>query len=136
MVLLLAAAYLLIGVAFASFSDLATTNAIHIMWRRLAWLVSGIGFAAHIGYGHFRLRNSPRTTAMHASIAAALGAGALAVAANVHEWKTASSYRPSIAISLIAWPLLTVVPAFVTAVVAAAVLNRWFRRPEPNRERA
>ena len=133
MVLLLAAAYLLIGVAFAAFSDLATTNAIHIMWRRLAWLVSGIGFAAHIAYGHFRLRNSPRTTATHASIAAALGAGALAVAANVHEWKTASSYRPSIAISLIAWPLLTVVPAFVVAVVAASVLNRWFRRPEPNK---
>jgi hypothetical protein len=128
MVLLLAAAYLLIGIGFAEFSDWATTHAMHLMWRRLAWLVSGFGFAAHIAYGHFRLGNSPRTTAMHASIAAALGAGALAVAANVHEWMAASSYRASIAIALVAWPLLTAVPAFVVAMVAAAVLNRWCRR--------
>src|SRR6266851_4051921 len=40
-VLLLAAAYLLIGIAFAAFSDWATTNAMHLMWTRLAWLVSG-----------------------------------------------------------------------------------------------
>src|SRR5260370_33342202 len=128
MVLLLAAAYLFIGITFAEFSDWATTNAMHLMWRRLAWLVSCVGFAAHIAYGQFRLGNSPRTTAMHASIAAALGAGALAVAANVHEWMSASSYRPSIAIALVAWPLLTAVPAFVVAMVAAAVLNRWCRR--------
>jgi hypothetical protein len=130
MVLLLAAAYLVIGVAFGEFSDWATTNAMHLLWRRLAWLVSGIGFAAHIAYGHFRLGNSPRTTAMHASIAAALGAGGLAVAANLHEWMAASSYRPSIAIALVAWPLLTVVPAFVVAMVAAAVLKRWYPRSE------
>ena len=128
MVLLLAAVYLLIGIAFAEFSDWATTSVMHLMWRRLAWLVSGVGFAAHIAYEHFRLGNSPRTTAMHASIAAALGAGALAVAANVHEWMAASSYRPSIAIALVVWPLLTAVPAFVVAMVAGAALNRWCRR--------
>lgn len=129
MVLLLAAAYLLIGIAFAEFSDWAKTNAVHLMWRRLAWLVSGVGFAAHIAYGHFRLGNSPRTTAMQASIAAAVGARALAVAANLHEWMAASSYRPSIAIALVAWPLLTVVPAFVFAMGAAAALNRCCPRP-------
>jgi hypothetical protein len=128
MVLLFAAAYLLIGIAFAEFSDWATTNAMHLMWRRLAWLVSGVGFAAHIAYGHFRLGNSPRTTAMYASIAAALGAGALAVAANLHEWRAPSSYRPSIAIALVTWPLLTVVPAFVVAIVASAMLNRLYPR--------
>src|SRR2546425_1897966 len=104
MVLLLAAAYLLIGIAFAEFSDWATANAMRLIWRGLAWLVSSVGFAAHIAYEHFRLGNSPRTTAMHASIAAALGAGALAVAANLHESMAESSYRPSIAIALVAWP--------------------------------
>src|SRR4051794_6405815 len=69
--------------------------------------------AAHIVYGHFRLGNPPRVTAMDASLAAALGAGGLAVAANLHEWMRAASYTPSIAIALFAWPLLTVVPAFV-----------------------
>jgi hypothetical protein len=62
---------------------------------------------------------------MHASIAAALGAGGLAVAANMHEWMTASSYRPSIAIALAAWPLLTGVSAFVVAMIAAPLLHRW-----------
>jgi hypothetical protein len=60
---------------------------------------------------------------MHASIAAALGAGALAVAANLHKWMAGSSYRPSIAIALVAWPLLTLVPAFFVAIIVAAVLN-------------
>src|SRR5438874_4594667 len=117
MVLLLAAAYLVIGIAFAAFSDAATTNAMHLIWRRLAWLVSGVAFAAQIAYEHFRLRNPPRTTAMHVSFAAAFGAGGLALVANLHEAMTAARYRPSIAIALLAWPLLTVVPAFVVAMI-------------------
>ena len=85
--------------------------------------------------GSYCLRTlSPGELASHDSdarqIAVALGAGALAVAANLHEWMAGSSYRPSIAIALVAWPLLTVVPAFVVAMVAAAVLNRWRPRSE------
>ena len=125
-VLLFAAFYLVIGIAFAAFSDLSTASVIR--WRRLAWLVCGIGFAAHIVYGVFRLKNPPRVTAMHASVAAALAAGGLAVAANLHEWRTASRYRPSIALALVAWPLLTAIPAFVVAVIGAALLDRWRRR--------
>ena len=106
----------------------------HLLWRRLAWLVSGVGFAVHILYGHFCLRNPPRATAMHASIAAALGAGGLAVAANLHEWTTAASYRASIALSLLAWPLLTIIPAFVAAFVAAVLLNQWWRPSETPRD--
>ena len=61
--------------------------------------VLGIGFAAHIAYGLFRLGNTPRT------------AGSLAVAANVPELMTASRYPPSLAVALVAWPPLTLVPA-------------------------
>src|SRR5260370_18511461 len=92
MVLLLAAAYRLIGIVFTAFSDWATTNAMHLMWRRLAWLVSGVGFAAHIAYAHFLLRNPPRTTAMPATIAAGLGAGPLPCAANLHSAAPSPSY--------------------------------------------
>src|SRR5256885_1402016 len=98
MVLLLAASYLLIGIAFGAFSDWAATDAMHLLWRRSAWLVSGVGFAAHIAYEHFRLGSRPRTTAMHVSTGAALGAGGLAVAANFHEWISAPHFRPSMAI--------------------------------------
>jgi hypothetical protein len=126
--LLLAAVYLLVGLAFAEFARWSTTNTMEIIWRRLAWLLSGIAFAAHIGFEHFRLRNSPRKTAMHASVAAALGACGLAVAANVQRWLFASGNQRALGIALVAWPLLTGLPAFVVAMVAAAVLNRWCHR--------
>src|SRR5260370_39536772 len=107
LVLVLAAAYLLIGLTFAEFSGWATTTAMQLMWRRVAWLESGVGFAAHIGYGHFRLGDSPRTTAKQASIAAALGPGALAGAANVHEGMPTSAYQSVLAIPLLPAPVLT-----------------------------
>lgn len=125
-VLLLAAAgYLAIGIVFAEFSGLATSNAMHLMWRRLAWLVSGAVFAAHIVYEQFRVGNARRAAAIHVSLSAALGACGLAVAANLHEWTTASHFRPSIAFALVAWPLLTAVPSFLVAFAAVAVLSRW-----------
>jgi len=52
--------------------------------RLLAWLISGAGFAAQIGYEQLRLRSSPVSAALHAALAAGLGAFGLAVAANVH----------------------------------------------------
>jgi hypothetical protein len=128
MVLLLGAAYALIGVLSGQFSDWAGPGGMRFVWRWLAWLVSGVAFMGHIAYGHFRLRNSPGKTAMQASAAAALGAGGLAGAANMHEWMTASRYRPSIALALLLWPLLTAIPAFVAAMIAATMLHHW-RRP-------
>src|SRR5437763_8323006 len=126
MVLLFAGTYVLIGIAFAAFSDGATTNAMHLMWRRLAWLVSAVAFTAHIAFEQFRVGNPPRTTALHVSVAAAVGAGGLAVAANIHEWMAGPRYRPSIVVALVAWPLLTLVPAFLVAMLGATILNRWY----------
>ena len=126
LVLLLAVVYLVIGLAFPVFASSAPSSV--ILWRRLAWLVSGVAFAAHICYEHFRLGSSTRTTATRASMAAAAGACGLAVVANVHGWVVGSSHKGALAIALVGWPLLTAVPAFLVAIVAAAVLNRWFRR--------
>jgi hypothetical protein len=125
---LIAALYVLIGVAFAEFARWSMKDTTVIMWRRVAWLVSGIAFAAHIGLEHFRLRNSPRKTGMYTSVAAALGACGLVVAANVPRKLFASGNQRALAIALVAWPLLTGVPAFVVAMVAAALLNCWSHR--------
>jgi hypothetical protein len=92
-----------------------------VTWRLAAWVISAAAFAAHIGYEHVRLRSSPGTTALHTSLAVALGAFALAVAANVHA-QVVSSYRPSHAVALVAWPVLTALPAFVVALAVAAGL--------------
>ena len=87
----------------------------------------GVMVAVSFGSGDFFGGRATRQASALGVLVISQACG-LAVAANVHEWMTASSYRPSIAIALVAWPLLTVVPAFVVAMVAAALLKRWRRR--------
>ncbi|MGH9971207.1 MAG: hypothetical protein ACREBG_25915 [Pyrinomonadaceae bacterium] len=122
-VVLLGAVYFLIAIAFGEFASRAVSNSVRETWNGLAFLASGIAFAVHIGYEHFRLGNSPRITASHASIAVAVGAFALALKANIHDLVSASGYRPRMLIALVAWPLLTAVPAFIVALVVAAGLT-------------
>jgi hypothetical protein len=116
--------YLVAGIAFAALANSSASHQMRITWRLAAWLTSAAAFAAHIGYEHFRLRHSPRSTALHASVAVALGAFALAVAANVHARLVAPSHLGLLAFALVAWPVLTAVPAFVVALAAAAGLAR------------
>lgn len=52
----------------------------------------------------------------------------LALAANIHELGSASGYRPRMVIALVAWPIITGVPAFIAALVAAAGLGLVKRR--------
>jgi len=119
---LLGVVYFVIGFGFGAFASWSGSNP--VTWNRLAFLASGVAFAVHIGYEHFRLGNSPRMTALHASIAVAIGAFGLALSANIHDlWWSASGYRPRMLIALVAWPLITGVPAFVVALVVAAGLN-------------
>ena len=116
--LLVGVAYFLIGRVFA-----APTNHTSV-WRLAAWVVSGVAFAAHIGYEHFSLRHAPRSTALHTALAVALGAFALAVAGALHSLLTTSAIRLSWLLAFVAWPLVTAVPAFLVALVAGAVLAR------------
>src|SRR4051812_19377707 len=79
MVVLLGIWYALIGIVFA-------VPATHVQaWRLAAWVLSAIGFAAHIAYERFRLRNSPGSSAMHVALAVAIGGFGLAVGANIHS---------------------------------------------------
>jgi uncharacterized protein (DUF486 family) len=120
---LLGIGYFVIGIAFGAFARWAASNSMREIWNRLAFLASAVGFAAHIGYEHFRLRNSPLKTASHVSIAVALGAFLLAVSANVHGYRVGSGNQRLLAFALVAWPALTAVPAFVVALIAAAGLS-------------
>ena len=111
--IVVSASYCVIGIVFA-----LPSNQVRL-WRLAAWVISAAVYAAHVGYEHFRLGNSPRAIALHTALAAAVGAFGLAVAANVHEIWAASSYRLSLALALVAWPVLTALPAFVVALVMA-----------------
>src|SRR5438876_11196394 len=77
-------AYFVVGIAFGSFAGWSASNQMRVTWRVLAFLVSAIVFAIHVGYEYFRLDNSARITASHAALAVASGAFLLAVAATVH----------------------------------------------------
>jgi len=90
-------------------------------------MVSAVVYVAHIGYEHFRIRSSPRLTALHVAFGAAVGAFGLAAAAIVHSMVTGTGNLRLLGFALLIWPLITGVPAFVVALVLTAVLDRVLR---------
>lgn len=131
--ILVAGVYAVTGIAFATLANASASSQMRITWRLTAWLISAAAFAAQVGYEHFRLRNASITTALHASVAVGVGAFVLAAVANVRALWIGSDRQALLAISLIAWPVLTAVPAFVVALAAAAGLTRthWRKPVEP-----
>ena len=121
--ILLGLVYFAAGMTFGALAGGASSSQMRVSWRLLAWLISGVAFAAHIAYEHFRLRSSAVRTASHASLAAGLGAFGLAAAANIHAQASGSSHQGMLALSLVLWPVLTGVPAFVVALGAAGLLG-------------
>jgi hypothetical protein len=115
--------YLAVAIATSTLAGAAASDPMRFFWRLSAFVMSAVVLAAHIAYEHSRLRNTARPTAWHASVAVAFGAFALALVANIHDLGSASGYRPRMLIALVAWPLLTAVPAFVVALAAAAALG-------------
>ena len=119
-VVILGIGYALVGIVFA----VPTT---HVRaWRLAAWAVSGMGYAAHIAYERFRLRNPPASAALHVALAVALGAFGLAVGANIHSLSAGSvnQHRQLLLLSLGIWPVMTALPAFLVAFGASVVLER------------
>jgi hypothetical protein len=112
--------YALVGIVFAW----PTTHV--SMWRLAAWLVSGAAFAAHIGYERFALDIPARRAAVHVALAVAVGAFGLAVGALMHSLSSGSpaGHRRLILIALVAWPIITGLPAFVVALGLSQVLTR------------
>jgi hypothetical protein len=114
--LLAGTVYLIIGVGFAQLSVPSV-----FLWRLAAWMVSAVVYAVHIGFEHFRIRSSPRSTAQHVAFGAAVGAFGLAAAAIVHSLLTSTGNLRLLCLALLIWPLITGVPAFVVAFVLTVV---------------
>ena len=117
---LLGIGYALVGIVFA-----VPTSHVRA-WRLGAWAVSAVGYAAHIAYERFRLRNSPGSAALHVALAVALGAFGLAVGANIHSLSagSANQHRQFLLLSLGIWPVITALPAFLVALGTNVVLRR------------
>jgi hypothetical protein len=123
--------YLVVGVALP---NPPASNPTQFMWRLAAWLISAVAFAIHIGLEHFRLRNSPYRTALHAATSVALGAFALAVAANIHALTAGTGNQRLLALALVIWPIIAGLPAFVVALAVAAGLARLRPNDNPSRD--
>lgn len=121
--LLVGVAYFIVGIVFGELAKRAGSEQTRFAWRLTAWVLSGAVYAGHIGYEHFKLRNTPRVVALHVGSAAAFGAFLLAVAAMVHAM-TVSSHAPYwlFVIALFAWPLSTGLPASLVALLVSGVL--------------
>ena len=120
MAVFLGIGYALVGIVFA-------VPATHVKaWRSAAWVVSTIGYAAHIAYERFRLQNSPASAALHVAFAVALGAFGLAAGANIHSLSAGSTnqHRQLLLLSLGIWPVITALPAFLVAFGTSIVLAR------------
>lgn len=124
--ILLGIAYCAIGVSFGVLAGRAGSSRVGFAWRLGAWVASAIVYAAHLGYEQFRLRSSPLATALHAATAVAVGAFGLAVAATIHRAVTPAPDRhfELFMLALVAWPLVTALPAFAVALLATVVLSR------------
>jgi hypothetical protein len=119
--LLVALAYVIIGVGFAALARSPDATVVRL-WRLAAWAASAAVAAAHIAYEHYRLGSSPRATALHAAGAVALGAFGLALAANVHWLLAGPPGQRAPLLALPVWPVITAVPAFLAALAVATVL--------------
>jgi len=117
------AVYVAVGVTFAALAGWAASDQIRTAWRLTAFGVSGVVFVWNIWLEH-RRGNSPVAAALHASLAVALGGFGLAAKAGLHSLTIGASIPRSLLWSLLLWPLLTGLPAFVVALVASAGLAR------------
>jgi hypothetical protein len=116
--LLFGAVYFVIGRFFPNPAENARA------WRLGAWALSGLAWAAHVAYEHFRLRQPARATATHVAVGVALGAFGLAAAAMLHAMSASPEIRPVWLVALVAWPAFTGLPAWLGAFVAATILRR------------
>jgi hypothetical protein len=117
--------YLVTGLVFAALAAGASSPQGVVRWRLAAWILSAAVFVAQIVYEQTRLASSPRTSAFHAALAAALGAFGVAVAAVIHRHGAAG---PKGYVAFLVWPVLVFIPAFVAAFAVATVLSRGRRR--------
>jgi hypothetical protein len=115
-------AYFVVGKVFALPPD-------HLRaWRLAAWAVSAIVYAVHIAHEHFRLRFSPALAALHVALAAALGGFLLAVAGMANSLRLEPTIKPLWLLALVAWPLITGVPAYLVARVGLTLFGRMTRQ--------
>ena len=127
-VVLAALAYVVIGVATADFAGGAATSQMRTAWRLAGWLLSLAVFLVHLGYEHVRTRNSNARGALRTASAVAIAALVLALVGPVRSHWTASDFGRAVILSVVLWPIVTGVPAFLVSLLGGMVLRRYAHR--------
>jgi len=118
--------YPTIAVAFAKPLHPSSSHSAVIAWRLAAWLISAVTYVVHLGYEHWRLRNSPFRGALHGAAAVALGGFLLAARINLQQlWDPAAHQNPHAPLALAVFPAVTGVPAFLAGLGLLALLRRF-----------
>jgi hypothetical protein len=120
--LIAAGVYAACGVVFGYLSAHAASQFGVLAWRWSAWAVSATTFGWQIIYER-RLGSPRRTTARHAASAAALGALGLAALALHHSISEGRHLPPLLMSSVVVWPVIVFVPAFIVAWLAASAIS-------------
>lgn len=128
MLVLASAGYVVAGSGLATLTGLASSPAGVKAWRLSSWILSLLIFGCHFA-GERRLRARPVLSATIVACAVALGAlGVAALGPLRAHWGDPARSR-LIMLSIVAWPLLTGVPAFLVALGARIVVDRARRPP-------
>ena len=121
--LLAATAYVIVGTATAALAGAASSPSGVKAWRLAAWLLSLGIFGVHIAIER-RRQLSSISIATSAALAVALGACIVAALGPFRShWSDPSRLKLAL-LSLVAWPLLTGIPAFAVALLVVSVLDR------------
>ena len=123
--LLCGVVYLVAGLVFGELAGRAATIDGRNAWRWAAWAVSAMAFGLHIVYEQVRIGSSAKLTALRVALAVSIGAFGLAAAANIHALRLSPpKHSTMMMLSLVIWPIMTALPAFVVALIAAVIVAR------------
>ena len=121
--------YAAIGFVTGELSQSAGSPQWQNLWRLSAWPLSLLVFVCHFALERLKLSNPTLRTARNVAIAAGLGGLLLAVVGPVRtHWGEADFGRATV-LSVVLWPLLTGIPAFLLGWIGGWVVDRFRRLP-------
>lgn len=122
-------AYAAVGFVTGELAHSAESPQWRNLWRLSAWPLSLVVFAVHFLYERARAADPVVHRAVRVGVAAGLGGLFLALVGPVRSHWGAPDFGRAAVLSLVLWPLLTGIPAFLLAWFAGNLLAKL--RPGP-----
>ena len=122
--LLAAAGYVVAGTGTVALAGMIGAPGSVKGWRAAAWLLSLAVFVIHFA-SERRHRARPLSIALHVALGVAIAAVVVAAFGPLRaHWAEPARFRLAL-LSVVAWPVLTGVPAFLVALTGSVLLDRF-----------